>query len=488
MHYFCKRGSFEILKGISHGLIGMSNQRAGLLELVARGKKDAFFMNNPTSSFFHSVYMRAAPFAEEVYVIQPRNNGEWGGWVEFDYEHRGDLVRKTYIRLELPTWLPDSLASVNNSSIITDSAGVRYGYCNNIGFQMLEKIQVFQDQVLLQELYGEYLDWRLRQMNTLAATFVIAGSVGTRGETAQDIQHAATPGLLRVPIPFLGWEAIGDQGFPMVAMKQQRFRIRILLRKLKDVVVASDGRASPQPWGQPLRVQLASGGPILTEYSSLPLEQLSKRIHISLETTQVYVPRDIQEWFRIQKWIIPYRNAQQIEFAIDDNKWAAAALAVQNGTQFSLPFALDFIGPVSRLLVGFQSEGARRAGQRTELLSDAARSLRLNIANIDRIPVFDSRVFREVTAYWKNVRSAQNLGDPNIFQNVFTLTFGGRDSAQPGGTLNFTRATEPQLYAVLGSIPIDPRTLTRKSYLVAYAESWKIWVVQGGKGMVLIDE
>lgn len=462
------------------------SQKAGLLELVARGKKDAFFTANPSVSFFQSVYRRAAPFSEEVYVMQPRNNAEWGKWVEFEYEHRGDLVRKTYIRLTLPTWLPESLAAINRSSLITDLSGVSYGYCNNIGFQMLEKIQFYQDQVMIQELYGEYLDWRLRQMNSLSTTLVIAQTVGTRGETALDVQRAATPGLLRIPIPLIGWENVGDPGFPTIAMRQQRFRVRILLRRLEDVVVASDGRKSPQPWDMPLRVQRTAAGPVDTSERSLPFTTLSRGIGIALETTQVYVPRDVQEWLKIQKWTLPYRQAQHQEFTIEDNQWNAAATA--SVATFSLPFRLDFVGPVSRFLVGFQSQGSRLAGQRTFLLSNPVRALRLNIANLDRIQNFSESVFREVTAYWKNMRSAQDLSDPTQFQNVFTLTFGGREFPHPAGTLNCTRAVQPELWVTLGSIPIDVRTLTRRSYLVVYAESWKLWEIQNGKGMNVVDE
>jgi hypothetical protein len=419
--------------------------------------------------------------------MQPRNNAEWGRWVEFDFEHRGDLVRKFYIRLTLPTWLPDSLVDINRSSLITDLSGVAYGYCNNIGFQMLEKIQFFQDQVLIQELYGEYLDWRLRQMNSLSTTLVIAQSVGTRGESVLDVQRGSTPGLMRIPIPLIGWEGVGDPGFPMIAMRQQRFRIRILMRKLEDVVVSSDGRASPQPWNMPLRVQTRASGPVdTTSYRTLPLSSMSKRIGIALETTQVYVPQDIQEWLKIQKWMIPYRHVQFQEFTVEDNQWNAATTA--SVASFSLPFRLDFIGPVSRILTGFQSQGARLAGQRTFLLSNPIRSMRLNISNLDRIQSFPESVFREVSTYWKNMRSAQDLENPNLFQNVFTLTFGGRENPHPAGTLNFTRSTQPELWIILAPIIIDPRTFTRRSYFLVYAESWKIWEIQNGKGMSLINE
>ena len=155
---------------------------------------------------------------------------------------------KMYLRFTLPTWLPESVAAANGTSLVSDASGVTYGYCNNIGYRIIDKIQLFHDQVLLQETYGEFLDWRIRQTNSSTTSLVIGGSSGYRGNTAFDIGRSATPGQLRVPIPFIGWESIGDQGFPMCAMRKQRFRIRILLRPLEDVVVASDGRASPNPW------------------------------------------------------------------------------------------------------------------------------------------------------------------------------------------------------------------------------------------------
>ena len=97
----------------------MSTRSGGLLELVARGKKDVFFNSNPTISFFHSVYVRSAPFTKEIHILKPRNTPEWGKWVDFDFEHRGDIVKHVYLRLELPSWLPPSLHEINQTGLIT---------------------------------------------------------------------------------------------------------------------------------------------------------------------------------------------------------------------------------------------------------------------------------------------------------------------------------------------------------------------------------
>jgi hypothetical protein len=463
----------------------MSSQRGGLLELVARGKKDVFFTANPSVSFFHSVYRKAAPFTEEVYVTQPRNNAEWGRWVEFDYEHRGDLVRKTFLRITLPTWLPESIASANPTAVVSDTSGVTYGYCNNIGYRLINKIQLFQDQVLLQETYGEFLDWRIRQTNSSTTSLVIGGSSGYRGNTPLEIGRSATPGVLRVLIPFIGWESIGDSGFPLCCLRKQRFRIRILLRRLDEVVVASDGRAFPRPWNIPLQIQRTRNGPA-EPFTTLPESAMSKGIGMALEATHVYVPKDIQEWFRIQTWRIPYKNVQTQEFTIEDNQWNAAATPTV--TNFHLPFRLDFVGPASRILAAIQGEGARLAGQQTFYLSNAIRQIRLNVANTDRLQPFPSTVYRDLVSYWKNTRSPQDLDVSANPQEIYSLVFGGRDSPQPAGTMNFTRAVFPELWLTLGNIPIDIRTGLRKSYLVTYAETWRIWEIKDDKGMVLIDE
>jgi hypothetical protein len=454
------------------------SHRGGLLELIARGKKDAFFHANPQVAYFHSVYRRYAATTEELHLTTPRNQPEWGKWVEFDLEHRGDLVRKFHLRITLPTWLPADIAAVNHKSLVTDASGITFGYCNNVGYQMIEKIQVYQDQVLLQELYGEYLDWKVRQAVPLTTVLVMSAAVGSRGETPVEIGRAATLPTLRVPIPILGWESVGDPGFPTVALRQQRFRIRILLRPLEAIIVASDGRLAPRPWlSAPLRIQRQAGGPQET-FTPLAYETWAKGLNMMLETTQVYVSCDVQEVLKTGHWFIPYRSSQHQPYTIQDYQMNAATTAVAN---FSLSFPLDFTGACTRIFAAFQQRGAILAGQRGLYLAGVARQFRINVANLDRIQPWSPAVFREVTAYWKNVRGAQDLLDPQKPQEVFTFVFGGKEALQPAGTLNFTRAAIPELWVLFGPTEIDSRTQSRELTLLVYVETWEVLEVQGSK-------
>ena len=463
----------------------MSGRYGGLMELVARGKKDIFFTNNPTVSFFHSVYIRAAPFTKEIYVSKPRNIPEWGRWVDFDIDHRGDIVKHVYLRIELPSWLPNAAIEANNTGIVTDASGVTFGWCNNIGFQLIKSVQIFQDQVLIHETYGEYLDWRLRQSYGMATAYVLSSEVGSRAETALAIGRSASPQFLRVPIPLFGWQHLGEPGLPTIALRNQRFRMRIYLRQLNELIVASDGRLQPSPWDKTLHIQRTAGGPIDTSLVTLPA---LKHLGMSLETTQLYIAADVQTWLKAQTIRFPFVNIQSEQYTIEDSQMTAAFM----GGTFTIPFALDLSGPVERILIGFRTEANNLAGDRTNLLSPTQQrlvnTLRLNISNNDRIKQFPVAVFREVAAYWKSKKPALDLINPKHIQEVYTLSFGGRDDGKPAGTLNFTRASLPVLFATLNAISYDRRNVSRKTFCILYAESWRIWEIAGGKGKIMFDE
>ena len=468
----------------------MTSRSGGLLELVARGKKDLFFTANPQTSFFQSVYVRAAPFTKEIYVQPSRNAPEWGKWVDFDIEHRGDLAKHFYLRITLPTWLPPEVAAINPTGLVTDTTGVTYGWCNNIGFQMLEKIQVFQDQILLHESYGEYLEWRLRQSYGYTTTYLVAGEVGSRPETPLGIGRSATNLELRIPFPVIGWQYLNDPGLPLCALRKQRFRIRIHLRNYSELVVASDGRLAPQPWGgKPLLVQATRDGPVLTDYTTLP-ETVMKGLYMNLEQTVVYVPKDVQLWLNSQTLRFTFQSVQYARYTIEDNTMTAAS---QNpAAVYQIPLNIDFIGSIDRLILGFRSAASTEAGQRTALRAPNGvpfiRTVRLNIANIDRVKLSSLPIVREVTAYWKSQRMALDLVNAEVPQEIYTLTFGGFDTNVPAGTINFTRASLPVLYITLNATPYDRRNISRKVYAMLYGESWNVFEVCNGAGKMMFDD
>lgn len=355
---------------------------------------------------------------------------------------------------------------------------------------MLERIQIFQDQILIHESYGEYLEWRLRQSYGYTTTYLVAGEVGSRAETPLGIGRSATNLELRVPFPVFGWQYLNDPGLPLCALRKQRFRIRVYLRNYQELVVASDGRLAPQPWGgKPLVVQATQGGPLDTSLKTLE-EYVMKNLFINLEQTVVYVPKDVQIWFNSRILHFPFQSVQFAKYTIEDNVMTAAS---QNpAAVYQIPLNIDFIGSIDRLLLGFRSAASTEAGQRTNLRAandvPFIRSVRLNIANIDRIKKWNLPIVREVTAYWKSQRMALDLSNAELPQEIYTLTFGGFDAASPAGTINFTRAVLPTVYVVLNPTRYDRRNISRKTYALLYGESWNVYQVNNGVGKMIFDD
>jgi hypothetical protein len=471
----------------------MTTRTGGLLELVARGKKDLFFTNNPTVSYYHSVYTTASATTKELYQLMPRNTPEWGAWVDFDLEQKGDLASKFYLRIQLPTWLPPAVAAANPTSLVTYGGGsVTYGYCQNVGYQMIEKVQVFNDTMLVEELYGEYLDWRLRGSYESGTVLTAAAQIGYHDNSPLALGRAASPGLLRVPLPLLGWQKLNDPGFPLCVCKKQRFRIRIWLRKLEELVVCSDGRLSPKPWGGvPLTVQTVKNGPLDTTQQTLPYTSL-KVLTLSLETEQRYIPPDVRLFLQSRTLRIPFRHIQFHTSALEHNSVVAASPPFNSSV--TLPFPLEFIGPSDRFLLGFRTNAATRAGQRTTL-TQMITSARLNIANIDRIKPWNPAVFREVSAYHKQARMPLSAygstvaGTADVPMEVYTLSFGGYDYGSPAGTVSFTRAVLPVLYFIVAPAAVDPRLPSdRGGFSLLYCESWNVFQFANGGGKQMFDD
>jgi len=376
-------------------------------------------------------------------------------------------------------------ARVNTTSITTDLSGVEYGYCQDIGYHIIEKIQVFNDQIKIHEFWGQWLSWRRgQQSNSSVYNF----SAGRHKLGPATISKAATPGRLRINIPVIGSQYSDDMGFPMTALSGQRFRIRVHLKKLESIIEASDGRLNPKPWSQTFQQQSQKDQPP-TQFQTLPRYQIGSPI-LTLETTQFYIPRDSQTYLSKTVLHVPFQQVQQCVFTLEDSKWVPV---VNTGATVSVPLALDFIGPTSQITVGVQTEASIYAGQHYQLSpppgpTSFLTDLRLNMGTIDRINQWSSTILRDVVNYYKLYKENRDPFD-NV-SNLYSLTFGPKEKEQfrPLGTFNLSRSLQATLYVDLNAITADSRNDSRKSFVTVYGESWNIFEIKDGKGKVLFAD
>jgi hypothetical protein len=350
---------------------------------------------------------------------------------------------------------------------------------------MIDRVQVFNDQYLLHEFWGQWLEWRVSMQPNGAVHGLIGGRhLPIKGAIAK----AATPKVMRLYLPVLGNQFPDDMGIPMTALTGGRLRIRVHLKKLEEIVETSDNRINPKPWEQTFQYFTNASQKKGIKFQTLPRNKILGPT-ITLETTQMYIPRDAREYLKKTVISIPYVQVQLSKFTVEDFKWYPI---VNTGANVSMPLPLDFVGAVSRITVGVLSDASLQAGQayQTNPPSGGAsaflQNLRVNVGTLDRIPKYSVQTARDTLNYYKNLREPH---DPNggVF-NVYTLTFGSAENSRPVGTFNMSRTLGTILYVDLDAIAVDPRTQSRKSYIYVFGEAWNVFEIRDGRPKVIFAD
>ena len=443
-----------------------SSGGAGLLELVARGKKDTFFTGDPQMSFFHSVYNRASPWLRETRFVSPRNDGDFDSYVDFVLEPVGDIIRDIHLIVQLPTWLPPSVASINGTSKIIDLSGNTYGWTNHIGYFFIQKVQLYQNQFMLFEDFGEAMWLRALSKSTVDKMTVYDSLTGGHDGSALGIQRNATPGQLesRLRLPFDACDR--DFGLPIGAINPFSLRLRVYINKLAPMIESSSGLQA-NVFGLPMTVQSSATGPAVP-FVSKKRNELGKPV-LQLRVQYVYVDSICQKLLRSTEWSVPFPRCMTNSFTLEDFVWKPGATP-------TLRKGIEIFGSIKRLRIIFQTDASFTAGQAWNYSApgggDWFSSLSFFLHGNDRLGLWDPAVFEQLTPY------SHDVG--RYVPNVFCLDSGAEDLDVPAGTLNLTQAEKPELQFVLTALAADARNGSKKTYLRVYADVWDLLRLSSG--------
>ena len=461
---------------------GNATSEGPLYELISRGNKDAYFISDDATALFpyDNRYESQAQVIHELRRIPPLQATEFGRSIEFQFEVAGDVVIEPTLVIDLPTWLPSPQAILNRSSVITDLSGVTYGYTRGIAYFLFEKIQFFQDRLLVQEWSGDELFATSRSRGSLGSAFLENALTGVHSGSALAIQHNATPGRLRLALPLVGCQDADDAGFPRICATEQSFRVRCVLRKLEDIVEASDGRPKPAPWnGQTFQIVPASGASPV-EFTTLSRLNIPAPT-IQLETRHIYTDREMQDTLRATVLTVPFERQYENNFTQGQIDYAPLT---RSGTAY-VTRRLDADHPAARMVMTFRTQPALQANQRWQYTMDvsggqAYSAMSLIIAGRDRETSWDSLVWHELVQHAKEERdSGYNLS----FMNWALGDIVGRVAPfarQLEGSINFTTADRPTLLITLTALPGSPNT-----FLDVYIETWAALEFEKGRSALL---
>lgn len=450
-----------------------------LYELVARGNKDLFFYeDSPVSTYlFDSSYEPQTPTMSDLRRVPPIATAEFGRTTEFSFDLVGDLMRNPSILINLPTWLPPVEAAKNPRSLIRDLNGVSYGYTKGIAYFLFENIQFYQDNILLQEFSGDTL-WAMSSISgTYANSFTTMEETGSHDGSTQSIQRNATPSQLRLELPLIGCQS-NDDGFPQRAALRHTYRLRCKLRRLEDLVEASDKSQKPTPWKTTMTIKTSSTAP-LTQFTTLPREKIPP-LELNLETVQVYVDNEMQKAMQMTPLKVRFSR-------IFENTFTQSTLdytSVVSGGTSVVNRRLDGRHPTSRLIWYFRSNADILANRLYSVSTPANKpyfnTVTLNIASKTREAPLEPFVWRDLMNYSKEeCDSGLEIYSMNwTLGDMPRLRFDIKDAT---GAVNFTTADKPTFYIGL----TNPGTTTTQLNVIQ--EGWTEYDTDGKGGAELFS-
>ncbi len=434
-----------------------ASAEGSLYELVSRGNKDVYFFGDVSDSkfIFDNSYAAQRQTSFEIRRVPPRTAAEFGRTVDFDFDLIGDILRAPTILVDLPSWLPPQVAATAQQSLITDTSGVAYGYTSAIAFFLFEQIQFYQDNILLQEMSGDAL-WALNKPNgTFGQGFVTNQLTGQHNGSLVSISRAGAPQTLRVELPLPGCQRQDEPGFPQRAISQHTYRLRCKLRRLEDLVEASDGRPKPTPWGRSDFQQTLGPNQAPVPFATIPRQDIPP-LTLQLETKQIYVDRESQDEIRYQPQKIYFRRIREVIFQQN----ALDYTGVQNGGSSTVNRRLEGRHPAERLVWFFRTQEAINANQLWKLYPGFSQ-LSFLIAGQNRELPRDPQVWRDVVNFAKE--------DLDTGEELYTMNWSlgtgsipeyrypdGSPAGEPTGSVNFTTADRPTFYITLTPPPPAP--------------------------------
>jgi len=462
-----------------------TSAEGSLLELVARGKKDVYFMNSSGEARVPFSYnMNTWPATiDEVRHTQPLNMIDFGRTVEWEVEVFGDILVSAALVVELPSWLPLEVAPLNGSNIISDASGNTYGYTQGIGAFVFEQIQFYQDQLLLQEFSGDFLYAWNHFQGSLCQEALVLKEFGCHTGTRLDVQRNATPKKLILRLPLIGCAHPDEGGFPFVSLPGQKFRLRCKLRRLEDLVESSNGQVKPTPWTRSdLRITDRNGKH--TPFRPLTREQIGKPL-VTLETTQRYVRNDLQNLMKQNKTQIPFLRPFENKLSLDPSDY----IAVGNGGTSYVTKRIDGRHPSESLMILFQSEYYIERNQLWNLSNPMGSGKYYNL--LELLIAAKEREKRWPAVLWDNISPFTKCEkNPGIPVSWISFTIGPQygykapELRRPSGTVNMTTADRPTLW--LDIIDTLPSSSGQKRVTMrCISIGWGIYDIQAQRGSLL---
>jgi hypothetical protein len=466
-----------------------------VLDLVSRGKKDAYFIQGAQSGLFGSKWMPRSPATREIRTEYPFSPARFGHWVDIDLPRVGDMLMTADIHIQMPSWLPSRVAALNQISPVTvanpaatsrPTSSVTYGWTNGIGNFLIDHWSLFLDSIELQQGWGEYNDWQPDSETTQMRAPILHLTTGSHDGSDYSIGKNATPPELVFRLPIVGCQGDNDTGLPLAAFRGQRLFVRLWLLSLEECVESgllsntpelgapAGGpeypvyQVCPEPWGG--KAIYDSAGNLLPEVTLQKHEVLHPIVYGRYAI--LHLDDEMKEELRNAEHAILYKQQLRQDFVIE-----SADLRVGS----SIKQRLEITGLFQRLIFGIISLARLKQNKYRDInpttTADGVPGQWL--ANFSLIVNSQERILPWQTKKFQDVAQNTQLRR-DVERDLYFVVFGVSPDEEPAGALNLARTQKVLLSLELLVNPVDPAVESRQAFGAVMGEAWNVMDIKDG--------
>ena len=434
------------------------------MELLSRGKQDAYFIQNARRTWFGADYERRNGAARDITLRYPYTPCQFNSRVDIELPRFGDVLKAAEIRIQMPTWLPPEIEAINRlgSTIEIEcpdpiepeiTRKTTFGWTNGIMNYLIERWQLFADNIMLAEGYGEINTWLPFTDTTQNRAPILNATTGIHDGSNTSIQWNATLPELTFRLPLPGCQTLDDAGLPLWIMRaHQKIFVRLWFAPMSKLaesgrIVAEVGPTAslplyalcPTPWGGK-RIYVND---VATGYVTKQEYEVGNPV-IYARYDMLHVDEETRAGMRAVPYSLPFRS-QMIEILTFDQKTLFA------GYNFSK--RLEIKGFYDALYVRFLSVARFQQNKfsDTRALNESGNwvsQMGLVVNSQDRINPWSAEELYTV---------AINTQVPHdVDYRLYYLVFGQQIDKTPAGNLLLTRTDKTLLNFTFAAVQNDP--------------------------------
>jgi hypothetical protein len=414
---------------------------SALLQLVARGRQDAYLTSNPQFTFFKHVYRRYTPFAVESIPIDFDGNTDFGRRITTLIPRYADLLSSLYIEIDLP---PLPQPDPNNPTNF---------WVNDIGYALIHDISIEIGEKEIDKHTGEWLNiWG-----------ELTVPKGQRDGYNEMVGHwnvyppagidATAPLNLAIPLRFWFCNTIGA-ALPLIALQAHPVRLIMHLRPFQELWWSSAICAGPN---QPC--------PTLAPVSITRFQMFGDYIYLDNEERRKFAAAE-HEYLIDQLQIAPVQSI-------------AAGISTLSVPLYFNQCCKEFIWVIqeSRMKAAREWFNYSSAYQYSECSSgaidqDLLSTAILRLDGYDRFYVRNAQYFRLTQAYQHHT----NVPTPPVYIYLYSFSL-KPEQEQPSGSLNCSKIDD-----IVMGLTFNPNEVDQQRTVQFYATNYNVLRIIGGLG------